>query len=210
MVRTRKQVKTGWFIVIITIVSVIATFLYGFIATFFVAFVMYDENYHIYDIIFPYLIVFICCLFPLPIAIYAHINKRNIEKYFHLLYMIFAPLFIYLPFILCIPLLFVLRNCYLWYRNKKLNKLQVVEKDLEVSTKAIGEFTTQVNHSKDLINNEEVSNLEKLLGFIQCALVGALVGAIVGALVGATKCAIVGAIVGASARFFANFILNFL
>jgi len=65
----------------------------------------------------------------LILTIHAHINKRNIEKYFHLLYMIFAPLFIYLPFILCIPPLFVLRNYYLWYRDYKRKQAIREDKD---------------------------------------------------------------------------------
>lgn len=69
------------------------------------------------------------------LAIDAHINKRHIEKYFHLLYMVFAPILPFIPMIdivdystrvefepfestiLYLPLLFVLRNYYLLYRG---------------------------------------------------------------------------------------------
>ncbi|WP_162550373.1 hypothetical protein [Helicobacter apodemus] len=42
--------------------------------------------------VFIVLIFFIHLIFPLPLAIKAHKNKRNIEKYFHLFYMLFAPI----------------------------------------------------------------------------------------------------------------------
>ncbi|TLE14995.1 hypothetical protein LS72_007695 [Helicobacter apodemus] len=92
--------------------------------------------------VFIVLIFFIHLIFPLPLAIRAHKNKRNIKKYFHLCYMVFAPmLLVFFAYgydtttkdinsivfltmiivILSIPPLFVLRNCYLWYRDKKVS-----------------------------------------------------------------------------------------
>ncbi|WP_162550378.1 hypothetical protein [Helicobacter apodemus] len=77
-------------------------------------------------------------LLPLPLTIHAHINQRNIEKYFHLLYMVFAPILLDLfmipskevsLIILCIPLLFVLKNYYLWYRDYKRKQAIREDKD---------------------------------------------------------------------------------
>ncbi len=88
--------------------------------------------------IFCILSTSILFLLPLPLTIHAHINQRNIEKYFHLLYMVFAPILLDLFMIplkeasfliLCIPPLFVLRNCYLWYRDYKRKQAIREDKD---------------------------------------------------------------------------------
>ncbi len=117
-----------WFIAITFFIYSIIEIIYGLILSFAFVLTGYNSTTY-YDIIFSYSFVFIYFILPLPLTIHAHINKRNIEKYFHLLYMIFAPLFIYLPFILCIPPLFVLRNYYLWYRDYKRKQAIREDKD---------------------------------------------------------------------------------
>ena len=139
---TKKPIKKDTFITIANIISSIASLFYLLIASFFAVLILVFENTSINDIIFISLFIF-PCLFPLPLAINAHIYKRDIESIFHLGYMVFAPiialffyygyidnikqdtsifLLIMLIFILSLPYLFLLRNFYLWCRNVRLNK----------------------------------------------------------------------------------------
>ncbi|AWI33336.1 hypothetical protein [Helicobacter apodemus] len=126
----------GWFIGITFFIYFIIIIIYGTILSF--IFGLTDYNYTAYyDIIASYSFVFIYFPLPLILTIHAHINQRNIEKYFHLFYMVFAPMMItifdfYLDEIyriqnitlmfVIIPPLFALKNLYLSYRQYKGEK----------------------------------------------------------------------------------------
>ncbi|MDE5602693.1 MAG: hypothetical protein K2I71_02075 [Helicobacter sp.] len=126
-----RQIST-FFLTIILCINVFTTNIYMVLY-----FLAKDEN------IFYFLCAFILFSFPLPLTIHAHIHKRTIEKYFHLLYMVFAPLLVY-PFmlpskaiffsILSIPFIFLFRNCYLWYRESKNNKTNATESNPKVNS----------------------------------------------------------------------------
>ena len=158
-----------------------------------------------------------------------HENKRNIEKYIHLIYITFAPLLFFtffdstedyfIPplyiviFILTLPLFFLFKNLYLYYRNKRLNKLQLEERSLrEYITKIIEELTTLIKHPKDLVSNEEkyesVSSLDKIPDFIKCIIAGIIVGIVAGFSAGIIVDFSVGFIVGIVAGFLAGFLAD--
>ncbi len=132
-----KKQYSDKFIRITSLVYCIIISIYAIPIVFFVGFTTMNPMNNIYsDSILIYSFMFIYFILPLILTIHAHINKRNIEKYFHLLCM-FAPLLIFLMIplkevfflILCIPLLFVLRNCYLWYRDHKRKQAIREDKD---------------------------------------------------------------------------------
>lgn len=132
-----KKQYSDKFIKIITLVYLVPLSIYAVPIVFFIGLViMYPMNNIYSDSILVYSFIFIYFCLPLILIIHSHINKRNIEKYFHLLYM-FAPILIFLMIplkeafflILCIPLLFVLKNCYLWYRDYKRNQAIKEDKD---------------------------------------------------------------------------------
>ncbi len=135
---------------LISVVYKTTAYIYGLINMFCMGMSLFQDHITYFDVILIYSPLLIYFLLPLPLTIHAHINKRNIEKYFHLLYMVFAPLlllFLYYGYdtatkdidsivfltmiivILSIPLLFVLRNCYLWYRDHKRKQAIREDKD---------------------------------------------------------------------------------
>ncbi|MDE5603326.1 MAG: hypothetical protein K2I71_05350 [Helicobacter sp.] len=140
--RNKNYIKKDPFITFANTISFIATLCYGCIAIFSTLLMFSFKNAHTTDAILTCFIIFPCC-FSLPLAINAHINKKDVESLFFLGYMVFAPIattFLYWGyidnikkdsnsifllildiFILCIPYLFLFRNCYLWYKDKKLN-----------------------------------------------------------------------------------------
>ncbi|MDE5602695.1 MAG: V-type ATPase subunit a family protein [Helicobacter sp.] len=228
MRRGRNQVGIDWFAIITLIVSIISGMFYGVIIAFLAGFARMSSIYDTNDVIFIYLIFFIGCFLPPPLALIADKNKRDIEALFFLGYMVFAPMitiflfdstsnskdsnstfFLILAiFILSIPFLFLFKNCYLWYKNKKLNKSQPIEKDLESTSKAKEELTIPINHPKELLNykekNENTNSLDEISDFIKCVSVGASVGVIVGAFTGFFVGGNMGASIGAIAGFFAG------
>lgn len=134
-----KFIKISFFIYLITFV------IHLFIMLFFRVLITYCVECATYgDIISNYLLYPIYLSLPLPLAIYAYINKREIEAIFHLGYMIFAPIiFFYILssnsyeydfnsiftktsiIFLIPPLFFVLKNWYLSYREYRNNPMRL-------------------------------------------------------------------------------------
>ncbi len=190
------MIKRGfmWFEVIVIIIWGITAFFYGSIGGVLWVLLHIVPNNRVDDnIFFFFLVFFIYLAFPLPLAIKAHKNKRNIEKYFHLFYMVFAPILFLLLyenynnatkdidsivfltmiiFILSISFLFLLRNLYLWYRDSK------DKRNLKEST---------------IITKEEIL-IRKITGTIMGMSIGGAIGASIGGIIGISA---IGAMLGA-------------
>ncbi|AWI33327.1 hypothetical protein [Helicobacter apodemus] len=134
-----KKQYSDKFIKIITLVYLVPLSIYAVPIVFFIGLIIISPMNNIYsDSILIYSFIFIYFVLPPVLTIEAYANKKINEVIFHLAYMIFAPLLIYLfmiplkevsLIILCIPLLFVLKNYYLWYRDYKRKQAIREDKD---------------------------------------------------------------------------------
>ena len=131
-----KKKKSDSYIKTMVFIYTITIYPYGFITELFIGVILSSRNTTTYfDMFLLYPSVFTYFFLPIILAIHAHINKNYGEKYIHILYMIFAPLipiflavngnslfFLFIILVPYIPLLFVLKNLYLWHRQYKKEK----------------------------------------------------------------------------------------
>ncbi len=139
-----EEQKSDKFIKIALYIYALPAILYGIImliAIILMTYAIYANGYHygLGDIFFLYS-SFIYFFLPLILLVSAHRNNNYIEKWFHLLYIVFIPIWIVLMvwkgfyfvdatsniiftmFIICLPFLFALKNLCIW--QLKHNKSQ--------------------------------------------------------------------------------------